>query len=247
MSKLNASITSRVSDPDVLAAAEKAATVYEKQYPQGSKDISFNSTEQSVYTNLLNAICNYAMKSRNGKTPHDEFSENVRTPSVTQSWAIPFDQQAVLIYNAKNSGVTKWKYAPHGLVYPEESKGKISKDNSQMLLANSGTRQYISSLFGKNSRVVNYDNMIKNYENYTQKNLVFDQTTTGADAAKNIGKALNERKKLTDDFNKDIQGDKWLNDYSRLVCNKLKNNYEFRRGFFSAHSQSQIGIGQNPS
>ena len=224
MDKLGAGTRAWITDENVRNAAERAADQYEsdkiKYNFQSGDDIVFNSTNPSVYKNLINAICAYAGKAQeNNKSPEQEYTANVKEKRGKD---ISFEQYSKTIKTANDNGVTKWKYVPYGLVYPEESNKAVGTEAARKA---AGSQE---RLFHVNRYNKNYKNYIDAANTYFSMNPNIDGTT----AAKNLDKVLDKRKLINSNFNANLEeGDQLMDDYCNVVNNRL-NDKDFRMEYF---------------
>lgn len=236
-------IEDRIKDPAIIQAARNAAIQYEHDRRDKTKDkhhyiygkdnsvlltdVKFSSNEPSAYTNLLIAICNYAIKKgSDGYSPKDKNISNEKAHIFKEN-KVPFDQYSVIIYDSKQGGCTNWKYVPYGLVYPEKGSvpENLPKDISTVAKGTAGSRDMLNS--------TNYERETENYVNTAHKHLVQKNMVSGGTAAESINETLIARKKITDDFARDIRGDNILNDFCNILMNKIQQDSNFREDFFA--------------
>lgn len=230
-------IENRINDPAVLQAARRAAVQYENDLRKGlynsGDDVDFTSDKASAYTNLLNAICNYAVqKKSDGYSPKDKNTSNVKSHTF-KSNKVPFDQLAVIIYDVKQGGCRRWRYAPYGLVYPNVSD--MPKNLSPALANVAQSNSNSKEIWNK----VNDTKDVEKYIDFSRKTLQWNDSISGGDAAQSLNETLIKRKTITDDFSKDIRGDNILNDFCRVLVNRLQTDSDFREDFFATAQGSQ--------
>lgn len=181
------------------------------------------------YYNVLKSIASY------GKSKYSEGSQPSNfTKKDVENGSVGFDTYSVAVARAYYNGVKKWTFV-NGVPYPAEGafglnqKGADIEGSARTEAMRAFADQYsgntFSSLFP--NRMLSKDKGLNgdvSSSNELLKNGVITDRSTGANDCNILGRALEYRTKISDDYEENTSYDETINSYLSMIEKKINDD-----------------------